>query len=83
MKSIQKLDETPCDMALASFIPESFSTTGTTASTGSNSNAKNDLLHIKFSVALSGLNRLGMQSVHPDVAMLANVFHTIFNFNWH
>ena len=54
-------------------------TTSTTTSTGTSSDTTNDVLYIKCSVALVGLNKLEMQFINPDIAELANVFCTMFN----
>ena len=65
-------------MAPVSFTSGTFSTASITTSTGAKSSANNNVLYIKHSVALAGLNKLEKQSMNPDIVEFVNVIHTMF-----
>ena len=81
MKSLHKSDEAWLDMVHVSFTAGAFPTASTTTSSGTNSSANNDVLYIKHSIALAGLNKLETESMNWDIAELANVFHAMFSLN--
>ena len=81
MNSLHKSNETPLDIAPTSLMIGTFQTASTATLTGTSFSTTNDVLYIKSSNALAGLNKLEKHSTNPDIAELANVFHTIFNFN--
>ena len=81
MKSLHKSNGTPPDMAPTSLTSEMYQTVSTTTLTGSSSGTTNDVLYIKYSVAIAGLNKLQTQAMNLDIAELANDFHTMFNLN--
>ena len=81
MKSLHRSIETPPDIVPASLFSGTFQLARTTTSTGTSSSATNDVLYIKHSVALTGLNKLETQSINPDIAELDNVFYNTFNLN--
>ena len=81
MKSFNKSDNAPLDVLHASFTVEIFATASTTTSFVTNSSANIDVFFIKCYIALTGLNKLETQSMHPNITELPNIFCIMFNFN--
>ena len=81
IKSLHKLNGIPLDMTPTSLISGAYQTVSNITSTGSTSGTTNDVLYIKHSVAITGLNKLVTQVMNPDIAKLASVFCIIFNLN--
>ena len=81
MKSLHKFNEKSPDMAPVSLTSGTFQSTGTTTSMSTNSSAYNNVLYIKYSVALAGLNKMETKSTNPDIAELANVICITINLN--
>ena len=79
MKSLHNSNKTPPDMASTSLISGTYQAVRTMTSTGSSSGTNNNVLCIKSSVAITGLNKLKTQTTKPDIAELANIFCTLFN----
>ena len=74
IKSLHESNGTPPNVAPTSLIYETYQTVSTTTSTGSHLGTSNDVLYIKHSVAIAGLNKLETQATKPDFAELDNVF---------
>ena len=81
MKKLHKSNRTPPDMAPRSFTTGTYQTVSTMTLTGPSSGTTNDVLYIKHSVTIAGLNKLETQAMNLDIAEFVNVFHTIFNLN--
>ena len=64
MKSLHNSNETPPDMAATSLTSETYQTVSTMTSTGTSSSNTNDILCIKHSVAMAGLNKLETQPMN-------------------
>ena len=79
MKSLHNSNETPPNMAPTFINSGTYQTLSIMS--GSSSGTTNDAFCIKHFVAIAGLNKLETQPMYPDVAELANVFHTMFNLN--
>ena len=81
MKKLHNSNKIPPDTAPTSITSGTYQTVSATTSTGSSSGTTHDVLCIKHSVAIAGLNKLETKSTNPEVAELTNVFCTMFNSN--
>ena len=68
-------------MATTSLISGTYQTASTMTLTGSSYGNTNDVLCIKHSVAIAGLNKFETKSMNPEIEKLANAFHTMLDLN--
>ena len=81
MKNVHESNRKPPDMTPTSLTSKTYQTISTIASTRSSSNTITDVLYIKHSVAIAGLNKFDAQATNTDIAEFANVFCTMFDLN--